>query len=75
MSKQKKLDKILSEIDANWAVLNDLGHKLIAFGGSKANRTAMLDQYARAVREDERLQAKRSHILQPWWNRIGSDVA
>ncbi len=71
MGKRARLDKILKDIDANWAVMDELGHKLIAFGGSKATRTDILDRYARAVREDERLQTKRARLLEPWWNRIG----
>lgn len=72
MGRKAKIARLTEDIRANHAVMDELGHKLIAFGGSKANRTDMLDRYAWAVREDERLQQKLALLNGPWWERIGA---
>jgi hypothetical protein len=69
--KQDKINKLTADIDANRKVITETGEKLLAFGGSRATRSAILDRYTWAILENDRLQTKRARLDEPWWNRIG----
>lgn len=67
--KQAKIDKITADIERNFIRIEELGAKLVAFGGSKDTRTKLLHSYARAIVLNEELQEKRAQLGLPWFAR------
>ena len=44
-NRQKKINKLDADIRANQASIDELGEKLLAFGGSRATRSNILRRY------------------------------
>lgn len=69
-SKKEKIDLIEERLNNLTQEINQDGEKLLAFGGSRATRTAILNNYTWNVRELELLKLKLEEIKRPWWERI-----